>query len=129
MTLKDKLMVKHPNLRIPTYVKDRYSFALKAYTPKFPPLSTSDMALASAPSFPLWFVCREFCKIHKNEYSKLAHRVTLTKLDLYSFKGHLHVDIKNVRVETPIHEGEESIKFLFKSYSPYSSGKFMTIKQ
>lgn len=35
-------------------------------------------------------------------------RVTLAKLDLYSFKDYLHVDIKYARVETLIHEGEES---------------------
>lgn len=34
-TLKGKLMAQLPDLSIPTYVKDRYSFA--PYIPNFPP--------------------------------------------------------------------------------------------
>lgn len=76
------------------------------------------MAIAFAPPFLRSFVCGEFIEIHKNEYLKPTQRVTSTKLDLYSFKGHLYADIKNVRVETPIHEGEENIRFLF-NLTPY----------
>lgn len=67
MTLKEKLMENLLDLSISTYVKYIYSFALRAYTPRFPPLPTIDMALAFSPSFLQWFICMEFLKIHKNK--------------------------------------------------------------
>lgn len=66
------------------------------------------MTLAFAHPFPWWFIYGEFQKVHKNKCLKLSQRATLTKYDVYSFKDHLHVDIKHVRLETPIHEGEEN---------------------
>lgn len=106
VTLKEKMFAKLPNLHIPDYLKDTYSFALKFNPSKFPNFPTSEMALAFTPLFPQWFICGEFLKVHKNKCLKPAQRVTLTKHDIYNFKGHLHVDIKHARVETLIHEGE-----------------------
>ena len=57
VTLKEKMMVRLTNLRILDYVKDKYTFALNFYPPKFPPLPTSSMALAFAPPFPRRFIC------------------------------------------------------------------------
>lgn len=74
------------------------------------------MALDFPPPFPRWFICGDFLKVHKNECLKPAQRVTPTKHDIYSFKGYLHVDINHVRVETPIHEGEESKKIFSQSF-------------
>lgn len=51
-TLKEKMSAKLPNLRIPDYIKDKYSFALKFHPYKFPHLPTSKIALAFSPSFP-----------------------------------------------------------------------------
>lgn len=103
VTLKYKMQVKLPNLKIPEYVEDKYKSALNYYPHRFPLLPTSEMVMAFSHPFPWWFVCGEFLKVHKNKCMKLAQRVALTKLDLYSFKGHLHVDIDHVRVETLIH--------------------------
>lgn len=112
ITLKEKMFPKLPNLRIPDYVNDKYTFTLRFYPPKFSSFPTSEMALAFVPQFPWWFICAEILKVHKNEFLKPAQRVTQAKHGIYSFKGHLHVDIKHARVETPIHEGEESERSL-----------------
>ena len=104
-------------------MEDKYKFALNYYPHIFPHLPTSEMAIAFAPPFPWWFIYGEFLKIHKNEFLKHEQRVTPAKLDLYSFKFHLHVDIDHVRVETPIHEGEEGKEISstsFKSYNLHS---------
>lgn len=108
VTLKEKMQAKVPSLKIPEYMEDKYKFALNYYPTKFPPLPTSKMHLAFVPLFPWWFICGEFLKVRKYECLKPTQRVALSKLDLYSFKGHLHVDIDHVKVETLIHKGEES---------------------
>lgn len=108
ITLKEKMMVKLTNLKIHDHVKDKYTFLMNYYTHKFPHFPTSDMALDFAPPFSRWFICGEDLKVLKHESLKPTKRVTLTKHDIYSFKGHLHVNIEHVRVESLIHEGEES---------------------
>lgn len=99
-------MVKLPNLNIPNYVKDKYTFALNFYPPKFPLFPTNKMVLVFAPPFPWWFICGEDFKVLKSESLKLVKQVTPTKYDIYNFRGHLHIDINHVRIETLIHEGE-----------------------
>lgn len=116
VTLKEKVYVKLPRLHIPDYVKDKYSLALNFHPHKFPPLPTSKMALASAPPFQQWGICGDFLKVHKNECLKPAQRLTPIKHDIYSFNGHLHVDIKHVKVETPIHEDEERKRSRFHPF-------------
>lgn len=98
VTLKEKVMVKLPKLRIPDYVKGKYAFTLNFHHPIFPHFPTSEMDLVFAPPFPQWFICGEFLKVHKNECLKPAQRPT--KHDIYSFKDHLHVGISHVRVKT-----------------------------
>lgn len=66
VTLKEKMMVKLLNLRIPDYVKEKYTFALDFYPPKFPTLPTSEMTLAFSPLFLWWFICGEDIKVLKN---------------------------------------------------------------
>lgn len=112
ITLKEKMEAKLPSLKIPEYVQDIYKFTLDYYPPRFPHFPTIKMVMAFTPPFPQWFICGEFMKVHKNECLKPAQRVTPTKLDLYIFKGHLHVNIY-VKVETHIHEGEESREIFF----------------
>lgn len=101
------MIVKLPDLKIPDYVKDKYEFALNYYPPDFPPLPTSEMTLDFAPPFLRWFIYGGNLKVLKNESLKPNKRVTLTKHDVYSFKGHLHVDIEHVTIESHIHECEE----------------------
>lgn len=110
VTLKEKMTTKLPNLRTLDYMKDKYTFALNFLPHRFPHLPTSEMTLDFAPLFPRWFVCGEFIKGRKNECLKPAQRMTPTKYNIYYVKGHLHIDVSHVRVETPIHEGEESHK-------------------
>lgn len=52
----------------------------------------------------------------KNYSLKPSKRVTLTKHDVYSFKGHFHVDIYHVWVLSLIHEGGESKGSLRSNY-------------
>lgn len=101
------MMVKPSNFNINDYMKDKYTFSLNFYPHKFPPLTTNEMALDFAPPFPRYFICGEDIKLLKNESLKLVKRVTLTKNDIYNFKGHLHFDINHVKGEIPIPEGEE----------------------
>lgn len=116
ITLKEKMMAKLPNLSILDYVNDKYTFVLNFYPPKFPSLPISEMALTFAHQFPMWFICGKDIKVLKNESLKPIKRVTPTKHDVYSFKGHLHVDINHVRVEAaevetePIHVEDISSK-------------------
>lgn len=70
VTLKEKLMAKLPDLKIPHYVKDKYKFSLNFYPPKFSPLPTSEMKLALSPPFPRRFICGEHLKVLKNESQK-----------------------------------------------------------
>lgn len=44
--LKEKLIAKFLELKIPHYMKDRYTFALNYYPPKFPPFLRSELSLA-----------------------------------------------------------------------------------
>lgn len=92
LLLKKIMMVKLPNLKIPEYVKDKYTFSLNYYPPKFPSLPTSIMALDLSPPVPQLFICREDLKVLKNKSLTSTKRVTSTRNDIYSFKGHLHVE-------------------------------------
>lgn len=58
-------MVKHPNLKIPHYMDDKYKFALNNYPPKFPPLPITKMSLDFSLPFPRWFICGEDLKLLK----------------------------------------------------------------
>lgn len=82
----------------------------------FPLLPTSELALALWPPFPWCFICGEDLKLLKNGSLEPAKQVTLTKHNIYSFKGHFHVDIDHVKVLSPIHEGEESKRYLRSTY-------------
>ncbi|KAI5389696.1 hypothetical protein KIW84_075116 [Lathyrus oleraceus] len=79
--LKEKFSKKIETLKIPSYVpcEKRYEMALKLFPPKFPPLPNVD-------------------------FRKKAQRVVATKHTLGSFKGHLHIGIEDVRIESDICE-------------------------
>lgn len=105
--LKEKFSKKLETLKIPSYVpcEKRYEMALKLFPPKFPPLPNADFGVALAPPFPDWFICGDSIKILRQQSQKKAQRVVATKHTLGSFKGHLHIGIEDVRIESDICEG------------------------
>lgn len=46
ITLKEKFLTKLPDFKIPSYVEDKYQFALKFYQHKFFPLLGRELGLA-----------------------------------------------------------------------------------
>ncbi|XP_058748016.1 uncharacterized protein LOC131620851 [Vicia villosa] len=107
VTLREKFSTKLNKLKLPSYVRPelRYEVAFKLHPPKFPPLPSADFGVALSPPFPDWFVCGNVLKILRESTKKRAERVVPTKHTLDTFKGHLHIDLKHVRVLTPIPEG------------------------
>ncbi|XP_058732451.1 uncharacterized protein LOC131603986 [Vicia villosa] len=110
ITLREKFSAKLDKLKLPSYVRPelRYEVAFKLNPPKFPPLPSADFGVALSPPFPDWFVCGNVLKDLQNSSKKRAERVVPTKHTLDTFKGHLHIDLKHVRVLTPIPEGLDS---------------------
>lgn len=108
-TLKENFTKKLEKLKLPSYVKpeQRYETTFHLYPPKFPRLLSIDFGVALSPPFPYWFVCENYTKIFRKESKKRAEQVVLTKNTLESFKGHLHIGLKHVRVLTHIPEGVE----------------------
>lgn len=105
--LKDKFSKKMENLSIPSCVphEKRYEMALEFFPPKFPPLPNADFGVALAPPFPDWFIYGDSIKILQQQSQKKAQWVVATKHTLGSFKGHLHIEIEDVRIESDIYEG------------------------
>src|SRR3954464_5908005 len=108
-----KISTKLNKLKLPSYVRPelRYEVAFKLHLPKFPPLPSADFGVALSPPFPDWFVCGNALKILRESTKKRVERVVLTKHTLDTFKGHLHIDLKHVRVLTPIPEGLGLVNF------------------
>src|SRR3954467_2746634 len=108
--LREKFSAKLSKLKLPSYVRPelRYEVAFKLNPPKFPPLPSADFGVALSPPFPDWFVCGNVLKILRESTKKRTERVVPTKHTLDTFKGHLHIDLKYVRVLTPIPEGLDS---------------------
>jgi hypothetical protein len=77
------------------------------YPPKFPRLPNAEFGVVFSPPFPDWFVYGDFVKILRQESQKKANRVVSTKHNLDSFKGHLHIGIEDVHIESDIYEGVE----------------------
>ena len=107
VTLKEIFLQKMDNLKIPSNVppKRRYEMTFKLFPPKFPRLPTADFGVALAPPFPDWFVCGDSIKILRQQSQPKAQRVVATKHTLDSFKGHLHIGLEDVRIESEIYEG------------------------
>lgn len=95
VTLKETFIKKMEFLKSPSYVKleQWYKTAFNMYPPKFPRLPSSEFGVTFSSPFPDWFVCGDFVKILRQESHKKANRVVLTKYNLDSFKGHLHIGI------------------------------------
>lgn len=113
VTLKENISKKMENLKIPSYVppEKRYEMAFKMFPLKFPRLSNADFGVSLAPSFPDWFICGDSIKILRQQSHKKAQRVVATKYTLDSFKGHLHIGIGDVHIESDIYEGVEGEAF------------------
>src|SRR3954469_9324233 len=105
--LQEKFSNNLDKLKLPSPVRPElcYEVAFKLNPPKFPPLPSADFGVALSPPFQDWFVCGNAFKIPQESTKKRAERVVPTKHTLDTFKGHLHIDLKHVRVLTPIPEG------------------------
>ena len=110
VTLKEKLLQKMERLNISSNIplEQRYKVAFDLFPPKFPRLPSADFGVALAPPFPDWFVCGDSIKILRQQSQPKAQRVVATKHTLDSFKGHLHIGIKDVHIESEIYEGWRS---------------------
>lgn len=107
VTLKEKFSKKMENLKIPSYIphEKRYEMALELFLPKFPPMPNADFGVAFSPPIPDWFICGDSIKILRQQSPKKAQRVVATKHTLGNFKGHIHIWIEDVRIESDIYEG------------------------
>lgn len=83
----------------------RYRLAFNMHPQKLPRLPSAEFGMDFIPLFPYWFVYGDFIKILQQESQKRAQRVVSTKHTLDSFKGHLHIGIKHVRIESLIYGG------------------------
>lgn len=101
LTLKQKTTEKFTTLKVPPYVTDMYTFSLKFYFYKFPPLLTCELGLAFLLPFLDWIPCGSLSVLNK-ALKKLHPIVVTTKYYMDNYKGHLHVNIENVRVLSPI---------------------------
>ena len=112
-TLKEKFEKQLSKIRFPPYVKpeDRYWWAFKHQTPKFPNLPTSELALAFFPPYPWWFVCGNIFHLCENDAKKPAQRVIWAKCDLENFRGHLRYDLSAMSITSQNGEGAELKKF------------------
>lgn len=97
LTVKLKITEKLQNLEIPSYVEDKYAFALNFYSSKLQPLPTYKFGLAFLPSYsnclPCWSLLAS-----DNALKKYCHKVVSTKYHMDNYRGQLYVDIKHVQV-------------------------------
>ena len=101
--LKEKVTDRIPKLKILSYVKDKYLYALHFGKIKFPPLPSSPLALAFGPPIPDWWYS-PWSDI-ENAYKKKAERVVPTKHYLPNYLGPLHIDPQYVRVHSTMQAG------------------------
>lgn len=78
--------------------------SFELFPPKFPPLPNVDFVVAFAPPFPDWFICGDSIKILRQQSQEKAQRVVATKYTLDNFKGHLHIGIEDVCIESNIYK-------------------------
>ena len=88
--LKEKVTDRIPQLKIPSYVKDKYLYALHFGKINFPPFPSIPLALAFGPPIPDWWYF-PWSDI-ENSYKKKAERVVPTKHYLHNYSDPLHID-------------------------------------
>lgn len=81
-TLRDKLYDKIPTMR-------------------FPALPTSELALAFRLPYLNWLPCDTLLGMKQKLIKKDEDRVTASKCNLYTFRGHLHLNLPYVRIMSP----------------------------
>jgi len=110
-TLRDKIFDKIPTMKFPPFTPSKYLFALH-FKMKFPSLLTSKLALAFRPPYPKWLPCDSLLGMSQKLKTKEKDKVTATKCNLYTFRGHLHLDLPHIRIISPIGIGKKSFNFL-----------------
>ena len=104
--LKDKILGKKiPTTKFPPFIPSKYLFTLH-FKIKFPPLPTSDLALAFRPPYPEWFFCDSLLGMKQKLKTKEKDKVTATKCNLYTFRGHLHFNLFHIQILSPIGLGK-----------------------
>jgi len=104
-TLRDKTFDKIPTIKFPPFTRNKYLFALHLKM-KFPPLPTSKLALAFRPPYPKWLPCDYLLGVKQKLITKEKDKVTSTKFNLYTFRGHLHLTLPHVEIISPIGIGK-----------------------
>jgi len=106
-TLRDNVFDKIPTMKFPPLTPSKYLFALH-FKIKFPTLPTSELALAFRPPYPKWLFCASLLGMKQKLKTKEKDKVTATKCNLYSFRGHLHFNLSHIRILSPIGIGNKS---------------------
>jgi hypothetical protein len=114
MLLKEKLLERIPTSKFPPFFTNIYLFALY-FKVKFPPLPSSELAIAFRPPYPKWFVCGSWMAMKQSLIKKEAKKITLTKLDIYTFRGRLHYGLHQIHITSPIEVGKHLCKPLLRS--------------
>lgn len=105
--LRDNINDKLPSMKFPPLTPNKYLFALH-FKIKFPPLPTSDLALAFRPPYPKWFPCDSLLGMSQKFIPKEKDKVTVAKCNIYNFRGRLHLDLHHVRIISPMGIGKNS---------------------
>jgi len=90
-TLRDKTFDKIPTMKFPPFTPNKYIFALH-FKMIFPPLPTSKK----------WLPCDSLLGMRKKLITKEKDKVTSTKFNLYTLRGHLHLTLPHVEIISPI---------------------------
>jgi len=109
-TLRDKINDKLPSMKFPPFTPNKYLFALH-FKIKFPSLPTSDLALAFRPPYPKWLPCDSLLGMNQKLITKEKDKVTIAKCNIYTFRGHLHLDLHHVRILSPMGIGKKYFNF------------------
>jgi len=108
--LRDKINDKIPTMNFPPFTPSKYLFALH-FKIKFPSLPTSKLVLAFRPPYPKWLPCNSLLGMKQSLITKEKDKVTPVKCNIYTFRGHLHLDLHHVRIISPSGIGKRSLQF------------------
>jgi len=109
-TLTYKINDKLPSMKFPPFTPSKYLFALH-FQIKFPSLPTSDLALAFRPPYPKWLPCDSLLAINQKFITKEKDKVIVAKCNIYTFRGHLHLNLLHVQIISPMGVGKRSFNF------------------
>jgi len=111
--LKDKILEKIPTMKFPPFIPSKYLFSLH-FKIKFASLPTSELALAFRPPYPKRFFCDSLLGMKQKLKTKEKDKVTATKCNMHTFRGHLHFNLSHIQILSPIGLGKEFSKYLKK---------------